>query len=205
MNKARMIRIAVLSVVALVLAFAFVSRQNNKAEPAPPAPMAGAAIGGPFTLVDHNGKTVTQADYAGHYKLIYFGFTFCPAICPTELQKMAVVMDALGEEGRKIQPLFITVDPERDTIEVMRQYVELFHPRLTGLTGSRAQIDDVIKTYRVYAARVEDPEMSEYTMDHSSYIYLMSPEDKPIAIYKMQDAAADIAKDIGKRIAHAYE
>lgn len=135
-----------------------------------------AAIGGPFELVDHTGRTVTEADFDGQYKLVYFGFTFCPDVCPTELQSMSVALDMLGEEAAAITPIFITVDPERDTVELMATYREHFHPRLQALTGNSAQITAAAKAYRVYYARVEDESSSEYLMDHSAYVYLMDKD-----------------------------
>lgn len=159
-------------------------------------PVSAEAFGGPFTLTDHTGKTVTDKDFAGAYRLIYFGFTFCPAICPTELQKISTALDILGEEAKDVQPLFITVDPGRDTVEVMKNYISLFHPRLIGLTGTQAQIDSVLKAYKVYAARVQDETMTDYTMDHSSFIYFLDPENRLLRIYKTDDTAAYIARDM---------
>jgi protein SCO1/2 len=134
-------------------------------------------IGGPFTLTDQTGKRVTEADFAGKYMLIYFGFTFCPDVCPTELQVMSGALDALGEDGSKVQPILITVDPERDTPEVLAQYVKQFNPRLIGLTGSPEDIAAVAKAYRVFYEKVKDDSSSgDYTMDHSSVVYLMGPD-----------------------------
>lgn len=167
-------------------------------------PVAGLALGGPFSLTDHTGKAVTEKDYAGQYQIIYFGFTFCPAICPTELQKVSQVMKALEKNetalAEKVQPLFITIDPERDTVEVMRDYVSLFHPKLVGLTGTQPQIDFVTKAYRIFARKVDDPEQNDYTMDHSSYLYLMGPENNLLGIYRMDDDADFIYDDVVKRI-----
>ena len=132
-----------------------------------------AAIGGPFELVDHTGQTVTEADFEGQYTLVYFGFTFCPDVCPTELQAMSVALDLLGDDAEAITPIFITVDPERDTVELMATYREHFHPRLQALTGSSEQIAAAARTYRVYYAKVEDESSTEYLMDHSAYVYLM--------------------------------
>lgn len=134
-------------------------------------------IGGPFSLTDQTGKQVTQADYAGKYMLIYFGFTFCPDVCPTELQVMSGALSALGEEAAKIQPIFITVDPDRDTPEVMARYVKQFDPRLIGLSGTAAETANIARKYRVYYEKVKDPDSSaDYSMDHSSLIYLMGPD-----------------------------
>ncbi len=156
-------------------------------------------IGGGFSLIDHDGKDVTEHDYADSYKLIFFGFTYCPAICPAELQKFALIMDELGEDAEEIKPLFITVDPERDTAEVMKNYVIQFHPDLIGLTGSQAQIDAVKNAFKVYASKVENEMMEGYMMDHSSFTYLTDKENKLIAMYPAKDSAEDIAADIKAR------
>ena len=121
-------------------------------------------------------------------------------ICPTELQKIAGVLNTLGAEGEQITPIFITVDPARDTPEVMKNYVTQFHPRLTGLTGSKEQIEAVEKNYRVFAKKAQDPAMSDYSMDHSSFIYLMGPDDTLVAIYRTADTADFIAADIKAKI-----
>jgi len=135
------------------------------------------SIGGPFTLTDQTGKRVTDKDFAGKYMLIYFGFTFCPDVCPTELQVMSGALDDLGANATKIQPIFVTIDPERDTPEVLARYVKQFNPRLIGLTGSAQDIAKIAKEYRVYYEKVKDDSSSgDYTMDHSSIIYLMGPD-----------------------------
>lgn len=133
-------------------------------------------IGGPFSLLDQTGKRVTEKDYAGKHLLVMFGFTHCPDICPTALQVMAGTLDILGAKADKLVPLFITVDPARDTAGIMKDYVAAFHPRIQGLTGSPADIEAVTKAYRVFARRVEDAGSPDgYTMDHSALIYLMGP------------------------------
>lgn len=136
-----------------------------------------ALVGGPFTLTDHTGKRVSDADFRGRNMLLFFGFTYCPDVCPTALQVMAATMDKLGAKADRVVPLFITVDPERDTAELLAQYVATFHPKLLGLTGTREEIDTVLKAYRVYAQRVEDPKSTAgYTMNHSTIVYLMGPD-----------------------------
>jgi len=213
-SKNRIFGIVVLSLVALIIGGlvawyqvkverARVTNQGATSTEAP-LPVAGLAIGGPFSLTDHSGQDVTELTYDGQYKFIYFGFTYCPAICPTELQKVSRVTKALEknnpEIAAKFQPLFITVDPERDTVAVMKDYVSLFHPKLIGLTGTQPQIDFVTKSYRIFARKVDDPEQHDYTMDHSSYLYLMSPDNTLEAIYRMDDNADYIYEDILKRI-----
>jgi cytochrome oxidase Cu insertion factor (SCO1/SenC/PrrC family) len=156
-------------------------------------------IGGAFTLVDHNGNTVTEKDYADTYKLVFFGFTFCPAVCPTELQKLAVIMDSLGDDAEKVTPLFITVDPERDTPDVMKAYVEQFHPDLVGLTGNEEQVKAVTHAFKAYASKVEVEMMDEYMMDHSSFLYLTDHNNMVIDMYPAKDTAEDIAKEIQEK------
>ncbi len=159
------------------------------------------AIGGPFTMVNQDGETVTEADFAGQYKLMFFGFTYCPAICPTELNKVARVLDILGEEkAAKITPIFVSVDPERDDVETMKQYVEQFHPRLVGLTGSVEQVEAMKKQYKVFSKKVEMEMMDEYMVDHSSFLYLMGPDDKNLGIYPSTDTPDEIAADIEGRL-----
>lgn len=156
------------------------------------------AFGGPFTLTDQNGKTVTEKDLSGKYRLIFFGFTYCPAICPTELAKITNAMKGLGDQAANIQPVFISVDPERDTPEKMKSYVSLFHPSLIGLTGTSDQVKQTLKAYKVYAAKVQDDGMSDYTMDHSSFIYFIGPDDRLLHIFKTQDTALQMTEIIGQ-------
>lgn len=136
-----------------------------------------AQIGGPFQLIDHNGNTVSDKTYAGKHLLVFFGFTYCPDICPAALQKVSLVMDKLGSKANNLKPLFISVDPERDTVAQLKLYMSNFDNRIAGLTGSTEQIADAVKFYRAYAKKRVDPSTSGgYTMDHSSFIYLMAPD-----------------------------
>lgn len=136
-----------------------------------------AMIGGPFTLTDHTGKRVTDRDFRGRTMLVFFGFTFCPDVCPSGLQVMAAAIDKLGPKAESVTPIFITIDPERDTPAQLAAYVKSFHPRLVGLTGTPAEIEAAIKAYRVYAKKVPDPKSTAgYTMDHSTFIYVMGPD-----------------------------
>jgi len=153
-------------------------------------------FGGSFSLVNQEGIRVTEKDFEGTKRLIYFGFTYCPAICPTELQKITVALNELGEKGEAFTPIFITVDPERDTVETMKQYVELFHPRFIGLTGTIEDIEQAKKSYKIYAAKVKDDTMTDYTMDHSSFIYLMDENDDLRRIFKVTDTSEDITSYI---------
>jgi protein SCO1/2 len=136
-----------------------------------------ALIGGPFELTDHTGKRVTDRDFRGRTMVVVFGFTFCPDICPSELQVVSAAIEKLGPKAEQVVPILITVDPERDTPEQLARYVSSFHPRLIGLTGTRSEVDAAAKAYRVYARRVEDPKSTAgYTIDHSAIIYVMGPD-----------------------------
>lgn len=185
----------VLSVISLQVRLNMLKQRAASGET-----VAGTEIGGPFTLTDHTGATRTEQDLAGKYVLMYFGFTFCPAICPTELQKIIRAMEEAGPRADKIQPVFITIDPERDTQAVMAGYVPQFHPRLMGLTGTPEQIGVVLKSYRVYARKVEEPGMTEYTMDHSSYIYFIGPDGALLGAYGISAPPSQITADIQKFI-----
>lgn len=154
-----------------------------------------ASIGGPFALVDQDGRARTDADFRGRYTMIYFGYTFCPDVCPTALSDMIVALDELGPLAARVQPIFITIDPARDTVEKLKTYVPNFHPRLIGLSGSEAQITAVAKAYRVYYAKSEDPKAgADYLMDHSSVIYLMDPGGRYLTHFSHGTNPAKIAE-----------
>ncbi len=190
--------LAIIAALILVLAIAFVYTQQNYQSN---KKNLSFTIAGKFNLTDHNGTEKTHTDFGDKYKLIYFGFTYCPAICPTELAKMTAALERLTpEKSAQIQPLFITIDPERDTPEALKSYVSLFHPNLIGLTGTVDQINTVKKTYRIYAKKVQDETLNDYTMDHSSYIYFMTPKDELISIYRTMDTANTILNDINKQL-----
>ena len=146
--------------------------------------LAGARIGGPFTLTDQDGKQVRWDDFKGQYRLVYFGYTYCPDVCPTELTQISAALDRLGPDAQKIQPIFITVDPERDTPEAMADYVKNFYPTLIGLTGTQQEIDSVVSAYRVFARKVQEPNSNQYVMDHSTFIYLMGPDGNFLTMYR---------------------
>lgn len=203
--------------------------ETNPAEPviegAPPMPEAppavatkaddpevdGVKIGGAFALADHKGNAVTEKSWPGKHKLVFFGFTHCPEICPNAMDKIGLVMEQTDPEGQKIVPLFITVDPERDTQEAMAAYVANLNKNIVGLTGTREQIAQAQDAYKVFAARVYSSDRynaelasetgaadpgENYMMDHSAYIYLMSPDDKMIAFFRMDDTAETIVEKV---------
>lgn len=162
-------------------------------------PLAGAKIGGPFTLTDQHGRQVTDASFTGKYRIVYFGFANCPDICPTDLARIGQAMRLLEKsdpaEAAKVQPIFITVDPERDTPARLKDYAAAFHPRLTALTGTPEQIAAVTKAYAVYAKKMP-ADNGDYQLDHQRIVYLMAPDGKPIAMLPYDKPAQAIAAEI---------
>ena len=190
--------------VLLVLRNEAANRSQTQGENGAPIVTSGqAAVGGPFSLVDQHGQTVSDTDFRGRYMLVYFGFTYCPAICPTRLQVMSGAMDALGEKAAQVQPVFITIDPERDTPEVMAAYVKQFHPGLIGLTGTPEQIYAVAhQEYKVYYAKVEDHDSAGgYTMDHLDAIFLMGPEGEFVTFFPPGTLPEQIAGRVEQALA----
>ncbi|WP_375263306.1 SCO family protein [Palleronia sp.] len=174
--------------VVLAVGGALIWRANTP-DSAPEVAFVGEAdIRSEFTLTDHTGRAVTEADYAGNWQLVFFGFTHCPDICPTTLAYMASVLDDLGPGAEDVAPLFITVDPARDTVPVMAEYVAAFHPRLVGLTGTDAQVAEAAQNFRTWYERA-DSEMAPdgYMMAHQGYIYLMRPDGSFEAIFQEQE------------------
>ena len=172
--------LAIVGAAILVYASGFKLDNVAKLTQTSETPLAGATptIGGPFTLVNQDGKTVTNKDFRGQYLVIYFGYTYCPDVCPTSLTNISDALDLLGEKAVKVTPMLITIDPARDTPEHLREYATYFHPRLHALTGSPEQIAAVAKAYRVYYSTVkqEDAAEDDYLMDHSSVTYVIGPD-----------------------------
>jgi len=188
-----------LAALALLAVVAIKITHMPQIEDSTDAPtVVGIAVGGPFTLLDPSGHSVTEKNYADKYKLMFFGFTYCPSVCPTELQKISDILAALGPLADRVAPIFISVDPERDTPEVMGAYVGKFDKRIIGLTGSRSQIDDVMHTYKIYAAKQKIEGSDDYTMDHSSFLYLMSPENTLIKLFRPEQKTGEIATQLKK-------
>jgi protein SCO1/2 len=160
-----------------------------------------ALIGGPFTLTDQHGTRVTEEDFAGRFMLVYFGYTFCPDICPTSLTVMAAALDQLPkEQAEQVVPIFITVDPARDTVEQLAAYAPLFHPRLVALTGSEEEVREAARVYRVYY-HVPDEEGDAYLVDHSSFIYLMGPDGGYRTHFGTDASPEAMAERLGEEIA----
>jgi protein SCO1/2 len=162
--------------------------------PSPVGP-AAAAVGGPFQLVDQDGKPVSDQDMKGRPFLVFFGFTHCPEVCPTALFEISEVLRRLGPDADRTAALFISVDPERDTPAVLKDYLSNFDPHLRGLTGDRAAVDAAIKAYRVYARKVP-LEGGDYTMDHTALVYLMDKDGRFVAPFSLKRTADAAAADL---------
>ena len=160
------------------------------------------AIGGPFTLVDQDGRTVTERDFRGKLLLIHFGYTYSPDVCPTSLSAMAEALDLLGVDGDKVVPLFISIDPGRDTPEQLKMYVAYFDPRLVGLTGTPEQVAAAAKAYRIYYGRLnrKGADAEDYQMDHTAIIYLMGRKGEFRAHFPYETPAAAIAARIRENL-----
>jgi protein SCO1/2 len=192
---------------SLLLAFGAALAGCNGASPAPEArpPLEGARIGGPFTLTDQNGRTVRDSDFAGQYRIVYFGYSFCPDICPVDLQKLmrglAQFEKAAPALGAKVQPLFVTIDPARDTPEALKPFVSRYHPRLLGLTGTPEQIAQVAKEFVVVYNKVEGSAPDRYLMAHTQIAFLMGPDGKPLAMLPVDDPTTDADEGAPDKVA----
>ncbi|MBQ0730620.1 MAG: SCO family protein [Oleispira antarctica] len=163
--------------------------------------IAGASlIGGAFNLINNRGKQVTERDYQDKYMLVFFGFTNCPSVCPLGLSRMAKALKKIDNFEDKITPLFITVDPERDTPERMTLYLEQYHSYFVGLTGSDAQLEQVSTAYRAYSFKSQDPNSDSYSFDHSSMIYFMDKEGRYITHFSNQITVDEMSSIIRKNI-----
>jgi len=156
-------------------------------------------VGGPYALTDQNGKAVSSADFHGKYQLIYFGYSFCPDVCPTTLGVISQALDQMGIDQNRIVPIFITIDPDRDKPAVLKNYMSAFGPRFVGLTGSQAQITAVEKEYRVYAKK-QPLAAGGYGMDHSSVIYLMGADGRLVTFYDELISPDQLEKDLKAKI-----
>jgi protein SCO1/2 len=194
MNETRLHRLRPLLSLSLALALAACSGAGE--EP----PLKGAAIGGPFTLTNQDGRQVTERDFAGRYRIIYFGFTHCPDVCPTDL---AVIGQALRRfeksdpaRAARVAPIFVSVDPERDTPPVLKEYVAAFHPRLIGLTGTQQQVAEMVKRYGAYGAKEPVAAGGGYNVNHSRLAELIGPDGKPIALLPYEKGAEAVADEL---------
>lgn len=162
-------------------------------------PLEGARIGGGFTLTDQNGRAVSEKDFAGKYRIMYFGYTYCPDVCPLDVQNIGAALKIIEKEqpalAARVVPIFVTIDPARDNQAVLKQFVSAFHPRMIGLTGSPEQIARIAKEYGVYYARGKGT-AGGYMMDHSRAAYLMASDGKPLALLPQEGPPRGIADEI---------
>jgi protein SCO1 len=197
MNESAMKRLPALLVLILALLVGACGRAAG--EP----PLAGATMGGPFTLTSHQGRRVSDRDFAGKYRLVYFGYSFCPDVCPVDLQTLAAGLRRFESEdpqrAARVQPLFITVDPRRDTPEALARYVAAFHPRLIGLTGTEQEIQQVARAYSIsFQAQPPAAAGGEYLVDHSRMAVLYGPNGEPIAIVPHDQGPEGVASELDK-------
>ncbi|MGB0747829.1 MAG: SCO family protein [Magnetospiraceae bacterium] len=193
----RVKKVALICAVLLLLAgVAWVQISHFQRMNAQPTPASAADVGGSFTLTDHTGKRVTDVDYAGKYMLVYFGYTFCPDVCPTTLGTIADALDQMGDYADQITPIFISVDVKRDTPDVLAEYVDAFHPKLIGLTGSRAEIDAVVKAYKAYYSIEDETDPEDYAVDHTAMTYLMDPRGRFVTVFSHGTPSETLATQI---------
>ena len=159
-----------------------------------------ALIGGPFELVDQNGRTTTPETFEGQWSLIYFGYTYCPDVCPTTLSIMTQALDQLGPLAAKVTPVFVTVDPERDTVAQLKAYQEHFHPSFVMLTGSPERVREAARAYRVYHRKVESESATDYLMDHSSITFLMGPDGGYVTHFGHDATAETMAATLRQKL-----
>lgn len=201
-RRIRQVLWAAIAVAAVLYGGAFLWRMTYPPELPPPVVTGEAAIRNAYSLTDHTGLAVTADKYAGRWQLVFFGFTYCPDICPTTLAYMASVMDSLGPQAERVVPIFITVDPVRDTAGVMADYVSAFHPQMVGLTGTEAQVAEAAGNFRVWYERSEDEAAPDgYLMAHSGHIYLMRPDGPFEDVFREGDQSAEeLAEQISTHI-----
>ena len=161
--------------------------------------VATSSVGGPFTLTDQNGRRVTERDFAGATHLVFFGFTHCPDVCPTTLQQIGDVLQALGPKGKETKALFIAVDPERDTPEALKTYLASFDPRIVGLTGSQEEVNAAVKAYRAYVRKVPT-KGDDYTMEHTALVYIMDGRNRFVNALNLTKPADQTAAELAKAL-----
>lgn len=189
-----LIAFIVLAVVAVASAIYFYSRGAATPPPTPGTQTGEALIGGPFTLTAQDGSRISEQDLQGGYALVMFGYTHCPDICPLGLDTMTRALESLpAATAERVRPVFITIDPARDTPEVLAAYAGSFHPRLLALTGSEAEVEQAVKAYRVYARKADAEAGGQYLMDHSAFTYLMAPDGRYLAHFSHSTTPEEMA------------
>jgi protein SCO1 len=195
MRATQVLVVAAAFAVGLAAVLAIVLLMSGRA----PMSTAAAAVGGPFQLVDQNGKTVTDADLKGRPFLVFFGFTHCPDVCPTTLFEVSEVLRQLGSDADRTRALFVTVDPERDTPDKLKDYLASFDPHLIGLTGTPEEVERVLKAYRVYYKKVPT-DGGGYTMDHTALVYLMDKQGRFVAPFNLRQGPAEAAANLRRHL-----
>lgn len=190
------------SFLALCLPLALLAAGCDGGARSEAPPLAGAAIGGPFELVNSEGQTVRWDDFDGRYRIVYFGYAYCPDVCPFDVQRMmqgyAQFKQAHPDLAAQVQPIFISIDPERDTPEVVGQFTTAFSEDLIGLTGTPEQVDAAAKAFAVYYSKGEESAGGGYLMDHSRAAYLMGRDGEPIALLPVEKGPAEVAAELEK-------
>lgn len=188
--------------LSLLIAGALALAGCNGGAPAAEPPLAGATIGGDFALTNSKGETVRWDDFAGKYRVVYFGYAFCPDVCPTDMQRVAQGLKVLKasdpELAAKIVPIFITIDPERDTQQVVGEFAAAFSPDIIGLTGTPEQIAATAKTFKIFYAKGAPVEGGGYLVDHSNIVYLFGPEGEPLATLPVDQGGDAVAAELAK-------
>ncbi len=196
-----LLRIAGLSLMLLAAAPLAGCGPKQAAEP----PLAGSSIGGPFTLTDQDGRTVSDSDFAGKYRIVYFGYTYCPDVCPVDMQNIGSAMKKLRASdpalAKRIVPIFISVDPERDTPAVVKQFVSAFGPGIVGLTGSQEAVDRAASEFHVFHKKVQEDGAEGYLVNHGRAAYLMGPKGEPIALLPADESADAVVDTLRKWVA----
>lgn len=192
---AKVPRVLIVAAVLLLGAVALMVLSPEGKDGPPPGNLEGSSVGGPYRLLSEDGAPVTEASFPGQWKLYYFGFTFCPDICPTDAAKLGQALAAFEAadpaRAAKVQPLFVSVDPERDTPQALREFTDAFHPRLVGLTGTPEQSAAMLKAFRVFAQKQPGATPDSYLVDHSALYYLFDPGNRPIAFLTPLTAGPD--------------
>jgi len=190
----------ILAVSLLTLAASCNPAPDGSVSAAAEPPLAGAKIGGSFTLTNQDGDRISEEQFDGQYRIMYIGYSYCPDVCPVDLANIMLGLKLAEKENpalsKKVQPIFISVDPGRDTPAVLKQYVSAFHPRLIGLTGSPDEIDAVAKKYLIIYDVRKDEGSSEYLVDHSRQAYLFGPEGEPLALLPFDGTPRQVADEI---------
>jgi len=205
MPKRQKISLAIAAVGLILLTALLSGELTQRHTDTPPQTRLTAQIGGPFTLTDQSGQKRSHSDFADRHLLVFFGFTYCPDVCPTTLDRVGAAMDILRDkaprQARLLQPLFISVDPARDTPDTLRAYLAYFDPQIIGLTGTEAEIEQVKKAYRVYAARAREPDANgNYLVDHSSFLYLMDTNNQYVAHFDHAVTAEALADKLRAKL-----